>query len=217
MMAHPAPAGKSFFKKKKQPVPVRLTGKDWAAQIRKACEATYLFWSGTTICWMDGTVVAFYAMFTAPLRQLTCNSLDGLAFCRRQQPDHQGGAVIAERAAMRGERAGGHQSSSREGSTQVGWGAGELQQQVAHNRRLHSRCRWQSELRKTGYKPGLSLVTRLLLLMGQRFTQLACCSLLLHTCRLCFSRQPTAWRSQCIKCFQTRHRRSRAEAVGPRD
>ena len=25
---------------------MRLTGKDWAAQIRKACEATYLFWSG---------------------------------------------------------------------------------------------------------------------------------------------------------------------------
>ena len=46
--SHPPdlPAGKSFFKKKKQPVPVRLTGKDWAAQIRKACEATYLFWSG---------------------------------------------------------------------------------------------------------------------------------------------------------------------------
>ena len=44
---HPfPPAGKAFFKKKKQPVPVRLTGKDWAAQIRKACEATYLFWSG---------------------------------------------------------------------------------------------------------------------------------------------------------------------------
>lgn len=42
----PCCAGKSFFKKKKQPVPVRLTGKDWAAQIRKACEATYLFWSG---------------------------------------------------------------------------------------------------------------------------------------------------------------------------
>lgn len=39
-------AGKSFFKRKKQPVPVRLTGKDWAGQIRKACEATYLFWSG---------------------------------------------------------------------------------------------------------------------------------------------------------------------------
>lgn len=38
--------GKAFFKKKKQPVPVRLTGKDWAAQIRKACDATYLFWSG---------------------------------------------------------------------------------------------------------------------------------------------------------------------------
>ncbi|EFN51799.1 hypothetical protein CHLNCDRAFT_139764 [Chlorella variabilis] len=38
--------GKAFFKKKKQPVPVRLTGKDWAGQIRRACEATYLFWSG---------------------------------------------------------------------------------------------------------------------------------------------------------------------------
>lgn len=34
--------GKTFFKKKKQPVPVKLTGKDWGAQIRKACEATYL-------------------------------------------------------------------------------------------------------------------------------------------------------------------------------
>ncbi len=54
MHAHhtrPCPTGKSFFKKKKQPVPVRLTGKDWAAQIRKACEATYLFWSGA--CWRN--------------------------------------------------------------------------------------------------------------------------------------------------------------------
>ena len=33
--------GKSFFKKKKQPVPVDLTKKDWAAQIRKAAAATY--------------------------------------------------------------------------------------------------------------------------------------------------------------------------------
>ena len=50
MRAMPQPgAGKSFFKKKKQPVPVRLVGKDWASQIRKACEATYLFWSGA--CW----------------------------------------------------------------------------------------------------------------------------------------------------------------------
>lgn len=187
-MAHPAPAGKSFFKKKKQPVPVRLTGKDWAAQIRKACEATYLFWSGTTVCWMDGTVVVFYAMFTAPLPQLTCNSLNGLTFCRRQQPDHQGGAVIAERAAMRGERAGGHQSSSREGSTQVGWGAGELQQQVAHNRRLHSRCRWQLELRKTGCKPGLSTCDQAAAAdgSGQRFKQLACCPLLPHTMQALF-------------------------------
>ena len=27
-------------------MPVKLTGKDWAAQIRKACEATYLHLSG---------------------------------------------------------------------------------------------------------------------------------------------------------------------------
>lgn len=38
--------GKSFFKKKKQPVPVKLSGKDWGKQIEKACEATYLFMSG---------------------------------------------------------------------------------------------------------------------------------------------------------------------------
>lgn len=38
--------GKTFFKKKKQPVPVKLTGKDWAGQIRKACEATYMFYTG---------------------------------------------------------------------------------------------------------------------------------------------------------------------------
>lgn len=38
--------GKSFFKKKKQPVPVKLSVKDWAGQVQKAREATYLFLSG---------------------------------------------------------------------------------------------------------------------------------------------------------------------------
>ena len=38
--------GKSFFRKKKQPVPVKLSGKDWTGQIRKACEATYMFHTG---------------------------------------------------------------------------------------------------------------------------------------------------------------------------
>ena len=38
--------GKSFFKKKKQPIPVRLTGKDWSLQIKRACDATYLVLSG---------------------------------------------------------------------------------------------------------------------------------------------------------------------------
>jgi len=33
--------GKHFFKKKRQPVPVDLTKKDWVAQIRKAAAATY--------------------------------------------------------------------------------------------------------------------------------------------------------------------------------
>lgn len=40
--------GKSFFKKKKQPVSVNLQAKDWVAQIRKACNCTYLFKSGGT-------------------------------------------------------------------------------------------------------------------------------------------------------------------------
>jgi len=41
--------GKTFFKKKKQPVPVKLTGKDWAPHIKKACDATYLFLGGSSI------------------------------------------------------------------------------------------------------------------------------------------------------------------------
>lgn len=38
--------GKSFFKKKKQPIPVRLTGKDWGTQVQAACGATYLILGG---------------------------------------------------------------------------------------------------------------------------------------------------------------------------
>ncbi|GAB4821059.1 hypothetical protein N2152v2_008105 [Parachlorella kessleri] len=38
--------GKAFFRKKKQPVPVRLTGKDWGAQVAAACGATYLVLGG---------------------------------------------------------------------------------------------------------------------------------------------------------------------------
>lgn len=41
-------AGKTFFKKKKQPIPVDLTGKDWAGQVRKATEATYMHHTGGT-------------------------------------------------------------------------------------------------------------------------------------------------------------------------
>ncbi|KAK9915946.1 hypothetical protein WJX75_006320 [Coccomyxa subellipsoidea] len=40
--------GKSFFKKKKQPIPVDLTSKDWAGQVRKATEATYMHHTGGT-------------------------------------------------------------------------------------------------------------------------------------------------------------------------
>ena len=40
--------GKSFFKKKRQPVPVDLTKKDWPAQIRKAAAATYFHMGGGT-------------------------------------------------------------------------------------------------------------------------------------------------------------------------
>ena len=42
------PAGKKFFQKKKQPIPVDLTSKDWAGQVRKATEATYMFHTGGT-------------------------------------------------------------------------------------------------------------------------------------------------------------------------
>eukprot|EP00243_Klebsormidium_subtile_P011810 TRINITY_DN6859_c0_g1_i1.p1 TRINITY_DN6859_c0_g1~~TRINITY_DN6859_c0_g1_i1.p1 ORF type:complete len:271 (+),score=48.72 TRINITY_DN6859_c0_g1_i1:104-916(+) len=38
--------GKTFFKKKKHPIPVTLKGKSWAAAIRKACDSTYLYVSG---------------------------------------------------------------------------------------------------------------------------------------------------------------------------
>ncbi|KAK9809197.1 hypothetical protein WJX72_011165 [[Myrmecia] bisecta] len=37
--------GKTFFKKKKQPIPVDLRGSDWAAQIQKARNATYMYTS----------------------------------------------------------------------------------------------------------------------------------------------------------------------------
>lgn len=50
-----ARAGKSFFKKKKQPVPVRLVGKDWAGQVAKALGCTYFFWTGATApCFCPG-------------------------------------------------------------------------------------------------------------------------------------------------------------------
>lgn len=41
--------GKSFFKKKKLPIPVKLSGKDWASQVRKACDATYMHVKGSSI------------------------------------------------------------------------------------------------------------------------------------------------------------------------
>ena len=119
-------AGKTFFKKKKQPVPVRLTGKDWAAQIRRACEATYLFWSGVSVqVALPGARVEIIAAVNrrvAPTRSHASRRWP----CRRQQLDDQAGAVIAERAAVRGERTGGHCSGSRQSATQVGGGAGEI-------------------------------------------------------------------------------------------
>ncbi len=36
-------AGKAFFRKKKQPIPVDLRRKDWGDQVEKALNATYLF------------------------------------------------------------------------------------------------------------------------------------------------------------------------------
>ncbi|GIL92896.1 hypothetical protein Vretimale_14809 [Volvox reticuliferus] len=42
--------GKSFFKKKKQPIPIDLRKGNWAAEVKKACARTYMFkHSGTCI------------------------------------------------------------------------------------------------------------------------------------------------------------------------
>jgi ribosome biogenesis protein UTP30 len=41
--------GKTFFKKKKQPIPVKLAGKDWAGQVKKACDCTYLHLTGSSL------------------------------------------------------------------------------------------------------------------------------------------------------------------------
>ena len=42
----PQVLGAKFFKKKKHPIPVKLTGKSWKEGIRAACDATYLYVSG---------------------------------------------------------------------------------------------------------------------------------------------------------------------------
>jgi ribosome biogenesis protein UTP30 len=48
--------GKTFFKKKRQPIPVDLTKKDWAKEIRSATSATYLSLSnGTCVRIKTGT------------------------------------------------------------------------------------------------------------------------------------------------------------------
>lgn len=39
-------SGKSFFKKKKQPIAIDLEAKDWAGQIKKALRSTYMFKTG---------------------------------------------------------------------------------------------------------------------------------------------------------------------------
>lgn len=38
--------GKTFFKKRKHPIPVDLRGKNWGDKIRQACDSTYLYIGG---------------------------------------------------------------------------------------------------------------------------------------------------------------------------
>jgi hypothetical protein len=82
MLACLLTAGKAFFKKKKQPVPVRLTGKDWAGQIRKACESTYLFWSGVHRSKSAQCLVQSCARVASRSRQPVPESEPALARCR---------------------------------------------------------------------------------------------------------------------------------------
>eukprot|EP00850_Spirogloea_muscicola_P001919 SM000007S20879 [mRNA] locus=s7:696898:698265:+ [translate_table: standard] len=42
--------GKTFFKKKKHPIPVSLKGSNWAEQIRRACDSTYLYLGSGACC-----------------------------------------------------------------------------------------------------------------------------------------------------------------------
>ena len=80
---HAAPAGKHFFKKKKSPIPVDLTSKDWAAQIGKAVSGTYLRKGlGSTLsirCQLQGPC---NSMTVALALKLACFAL--LAMCNRK-------------------------------------------------------------------------------------------------------------------------------------
>ena len=59
-------AGKAFFRKKKQPVPVDLRGRDWGAQIERACAATYLHPApGTSVCVRRGLLCRAYPVLDA--------------------------------------------------------------------------------------------------------------------------------------------------------
>eukprot|EP00245_Coleochaete_scutata_P004883 TRINITY_DN17943_c0_g1_i1.p1 TRINITY_DN17943_c0_g1~~TRINITY_DN17943_c0_g1_i1.p1 ORF type:complete len:334 (-),score=89.98 TRINITY_DN17943_c0_g1_i1:25-1026(-) len=42
--------GKTFFKKKKHPIPVKLSNSDWASQIKQACNSTFLYISTGSCC-----------------------------------------------------------------------------------------------------------------------------------------------------------------------
>eukprot|EP00270_Netrium_digitus_P006841 TRINITY_DN1976_c0_g1_i2.p1 TRINITY_DN1976_c0_g1~~TRINITY_DN1976_c0_g1_i2.p1 ORF type:complete len:274 (-),score=40.53 TRINITY_DN1976_c0_g1_i2:297-1118(-) len=66
--------GKTFFKQKKHPIPVRLTSKDWTARIRRACDSTYFYFFGGS----SSTVKA--ARVTQPIEEVMDNVM-AIAHC----------------------------------------------------------------------------------------------------------------------------------------
>jgi len=77
-------AGKAFFRKKRQPVPVDLRGSNWGAQIKRALGATYFFHTG-------GSCI---------------NLRRGARYEHRMQPHAAMGRACAAGRALREERGG---------------------------------------------------------------------------------------------------------------
>ncbi|KDD75440.1 ribosomal protein L1p/L10e [Helicosporidium sp. ATCC 50920] len=72
--------GKTFFKKKKQPVPVRLSKSDWAGEISKARKCTYFFWTG------GPTLSIRVGRSSQTAEEIADNALKVIQYCTQKVP-----------------------------------------------------------------------------------------------------------------------------------